>query len=81
LGRLLSDFSDSHLGTEFAASRREKSTHLGVSLTLDDLQPRGVLEGTDLVMVGEFGRTRKIGQSSTNDASQSTGRDHCVAVF
>ncbi len=32
-------------------------------------------------MVGEFGRTPKIGQSSTGDASQRTGRDHWAGVF
>jgi Protein of unknown function (DUF1501) len=53
----------------------------GVSAFLDDLQVHGLLEETLVVMVGEFGRTPKIGQSSTNDASQKTGRDHWAGVF
>jgi hypothetical protein len=53
----------------------------GVSAFLDDLEVHGLLDETLIVMVGEFGRTPKIGQSSTNDASQSTGRDHWAGVF
>jgi hypothetical protein len=53
----------------------------GVSAFLDDLDVHGLLDETLVVMVGEFGRTPKIGQSSTNDASQSTGRDHWAGVF
>jgi Protein of unknown function (DUF1501) len=53
----------------------------GVSAFLDDLEAHGLLEQTLVVMVGEFGRTPKIGQSSTNDASQRTGRDHWAGVF
>ena len=33
------------------------------------------------MMVGEFGRTPKIGQSSVNDPNQRTGRDHWAGVF
>ena len=53
----------------------------GVSAFLDDLEVHGLLDETLVVMVGEFGRTPKIGQSSTNDASQRTGRDHWAGVF
>ncbi len=53
----------------------------GVSAFLDDLEAHGLLEETLVVMVGEFGRTPRIGQSSTNDASQRTGRDHWAGVF
>jgi hypothetical protein len=53
----------------------------GVSAFLDDLGAHGLLEETLVVMVGEFGRTPRIGQSSTNDASQRTGRDHWAGVF
>jgi uncharacterized protein (DUF1501 family) len=53
----------------------------GVSAFLDDLQARRLLDQTLVVMVGEFGRTPRIGQSSTNDASQRTGRDHWAGVF
>jgi Protein of unknown function (DUF1501) len=53
----------------------------GVSAFLDDLEAHGLLEQTLVVMVGEFGRTPRIGESSTNDASQRTGRDHWAGVF
>ncbi len=53
----------------------------GVSGFLDDLDAHGLLDETLVVMVGEFGRTPKIGQSSTGDASQRTGRDHWAGVF
>jgi hypothetical protein len=52
-----------------------------VSAFLDDLDARGLLATTLVVMVGEFGRTPRIGQSSTNDPSQKTGRDHWAGVF
>ena len=41
----------------------------------------GLLDETLVVMVGEFGRTPKIGQSSVNDPNQRTGRDHWAGVF
>ncbi len=53
----------------------------GVSAFLDDLEAHGLLDETLVVMVGEFGRTPRIGQSSTNDASCRTGRDHWAGVF
>jgi len=53
----------------------------GVSALLDDLEACGLLDETLVVMVGEFGRTPKIGQSSVNDPAQRTGRDHWAGVF
>jgi len=53
----------------------------GVSALLDDLEACGLLGETLVVMVGEFGRTPKIGQSSVNDPAQRTGRDHWAGVF
>jgi len=53
----------------------------GVSALLDDLEAHGLLAETLVVMVGEFGRTPKIGQSSVNDPAQRTGRDHWAGVF
>jgi len=53
----------------------------GVSAFLDDLELLGLLDETLVVMVGEFGRTPKIGQSSVNDPAQRTGRDHWAGVF
>jgi uncharacterized protein (DUF1501 family) len=52
-----------------------------VSAFLDDLEAHGMLDETLVVMVGEFGRTPKIGQSSVNDPNQRTGRDHWAGVF
>lgn len=52
-----------------------------VSAFLDDLEALGLLDQTLVVMVGEFGRTPRIGQSSTNDPTQKTGRDHWAGVF
>jgi hypothetical protein len=53
----------------------------GVSAFLDDLEAFGLLDQTLVIMVGEFGRTPKIGQSSVNDPNQKTGRDHWAGVF
>jgi Protein of unknown function (DUF1501) len=52
-----------------------------VSAFLDDLEVHGLFDETLVVMVGEFGRTPKIGQSSVNDPNQRTGRDHWAGAF
>ncbi len=49
-----------------------------VSALLDDLQARGLLDETLVVMLGEFGRTPKITVLSPGDVP---GRDHWPAVF
>ena len=49
-----------------------------VSALLDDLQARGLLDETLVVMLGEFGRTPKISVLSPGDVP---GRDHWPAVF
>jgi len=48
-----------------------------VSALLDDLEERGMLENTLLVMAGEFGRTPRI---SSLNSSALPGRDHWGAV-
>lgn len=48
---------------------------------LDDLEARGLLDETLVVMVGEFGRTPRIGQDSQNLPQHRTGRDHWAGVF
>jgi Protein of unknown function (DUF1501) len=53
----------------------------GLSTLLDDLQARGLLEETLVIMVGEFGRTPKIGQDSQSLPQHRTGRDHWAGVF
>jgi len=45
----------------------------GVSTLLDDLEDRGLLEDTMVMMIGEFGRTPKI--------NKSKGRDHWGPCF
>ncbi len=49
-----------------------------VSALLDDLQVRGLLDETLVVMLGEFGRTPRITRQTPGDAP---GRDHWPAVF
>jgi hypothetical protein len=48
-------------------------TDRGVSTLMDDLEHRGLLESTLIVMAGEFGRTPKI---STLPGAREAGRDH-----
>jgi hypothetical protein len=49
-----------------------------VSALLDDLQVRGLLDQTLVVMLGEFGRTPRISRLTPGDVP---GRDHWPAVF
>jgi hypothetical protein len=53
-------------------------TDRGVSALLDDLQARGMLDQTLVVVCGEFGRTPKI---STTGGATIPGRDHWPQVF
>ena len=52
-----------------------------VSALLDDLQAHGLFDETLVIMVGEFGRTPRIGQDSQGLAAHRTGRDHWAGVF
>lgn len=49
-----------------------------VSALLDDLEARGLLDETLVVMLGEFGRTPKVKELKPGDVP---GRDHWPAVF
>ncbi len=49
-----------------------------VSALLDDLNARGLLDETLVVMLGEFGRTPRISELKPGDVP---GRDHWPAVF
>jgi uncharacterized protein (DUF1501 family) len=49
-----------------------------VSALLDDLQGRGMLEETLVVLLGEFGRTPRVHPLAPGDVP---GRDHWPAVF
>jgi hypothetical protein len=53
----------------------------GVSALLDDLDTRGMLEETLVVMVGEFGRTPKLGGNIGTASYVPDGRDHWSGVF
>lgn len=50
----------------------------GVAALLDDLETRGLLDSTLVMMLGEFGRTPKI---STVPGNNSPGRDHWAPCF
>jgi hypothetical protein len=50
----------------------------GVSALLDDLDARGLLAETMVVLLGEFGRTPKI---STLPGARTAGRDHWAPCF
>ena len=70
---------DSH--TDLAGQMR---THLAptldraLSTLLEDLHQRGMLENTLVIVMGEMGRTPKLGNS---DARYADGRDHWSAVM
>jgi hypothetical protein len=51
------------------------------SALLEDLNARGLLETTLVVVTGEFGRTPKIGQVVQNGMTEKTGRDHWPHAF
>lgn len=48
----------------------------GLSSLLADLNQRGMLEETLVVVMGEFGRTPRIGTVNANAVTDATGRDH-----
>ena len=48
----------------------------GLSAFLEDLQARGLLASTLVLVMGEFGRTPRIGQVVMNGATDKAGRDH-----
>jgi hypothetical protein len=52
-----------------------------VSALLDDLEAEGRLEQTLVVMVGEFGRTPKLGGNVGTAQYVPDGRDHWAGVF
>ena len=53
------------------------------SALLDDMTQRGLLDDTLLVVLGEFGRTPKLGDVTSNAGAAANGRDHwpyCYSV-
>ena len=63
----VSIFGDGWNGLGFALPRCD----IAVSMLLDDLEDRGLLDTTLVVLVGEFGRTPRISQGAG-----AVGRDH-----
>lgn len=63
----VSIFGDGWNGLGFALPRCD----VGVSTLLDDLEVRGLLDSTLVVLVGEFGRTPKVSRGAG-----AIGRDH-----
>ena len=53
----------------------------GFSALLADMADRGLLDETLLVVMGEFGRTPKIGQATLSTISMPAGRDHWGHCF
>lgn len=53
----------------------------GVSTLLDDLARLGMLDETLVVMVGEFGRTPRLGRDNGGGITVANGRDHWAGVF
>ncbi len=51
------------------------------STLLDDLADRGLLEDTLVIWTGEFGRTPRVGQRSSDAGAGSDGRDHWHGCF
>ena len=73
---------DTHtLNCEQLKDRLLPPLDLAVSALLDDLTTRGLLDQTLVVMLGEFGRTPRIGQDSQGLPQHRTGRDHWAGVF
>ncbi|HZN60176.1 MAG TPA: DUF1501 domain-containing protein [Planctomycetota bacterium] len=48
----------------------------GLSALLNDLDSRGMLEDTLVVAVGEFGRSPRLGVSTSGNGNAKDGRDH-----
>lgn len=48
---------------------------------LDDLKERGMLEETLVIWTGEFGRTPRVGQRSSDAGAGADGRDHWAGCF
>jgi Protein of unknown function (DUF1501) len=72
---------DTHSGNfKSLKDRLLPPTDQGVAALIDDLETRGMLDETLVVVTGEFGRTPRIGASTGNNNTKD-GRDHWAAVF
>ena len=52
-----------------------------VSALLSDLAQRGMLQKTLVLLMGEFGRTPRIGEITSNNNTDQSGRDHWPNCF
>ena len=52
-----------------------------LSALLEDLADRKLLDETLVVVMGEFGRTPKVGQVTSNAGATANGRDHWPSCF
>ena len=52
-----------------------------VATLIADLAERGLLAKTLVMVIGEFGRTPKVGQITTGNQTDSSGRDHWAHCF
>jgi arylsulfatase A-like enzyme len=55
-----------------------------ISALLEDMQLRGLLDETLVVLMGEFGRTPKLGYITSGAGAEKNGRDHwpyCYTVM
>lgn len=48
---------------------------------LDDLEGRGLMDDTLVVVMGEFGRTPRVGRVVMNAATDASGRDHWPGAY
>lgn len=84
-GRRIDQAWDTHRD-HFPLLKRSLLPYLdqGVSALLADLQDRGLLDETLVVMMGEFGRTPRLGQITSSAGAAQEGRDHwphCYTVL
>jgi hypothetical protein len=56
-------------------------TDRAFSALLDDLADRGLLADTLVIWTGEFGRTPRVGQRSSDAGAGADGRDHWAGCF
>lgn len=76
-GRRIDQTWDGHR-EHFALLRKSILPYFDRALSafLDDLHDRGMLDDTLVVVMGEFGRTPKIGQVTSSAGATAEGRDH-----
>ena len=84
-GRRIDQTWDGHR-KHFALMRRSILPYFdrAFSALLEDMDDRGLLKETLVVAMGEFGRTPKMGQVTSNAGATSAGRDHwphCYTVL